>query len=320
MRNVVSILFISISSIVLAQDPCDDLNFLSIQYSPFTDSVVVISVENNSSELFDYPGFVLINSNGDTVAKEVVNYFGIGSQSVHSLEVRAGVQDPLQNFVGQLQLFTGFFSDQACSWDLDQSLCASEPCDSLIIGFQNWGGALVLGDFAWSVLDSNDVVLESGTFNMDTQLQYWQHGLCLTPGAYRYALLALGEPSGGGPTMTASNSSWYSSALISQYFNWTESNVMEVPFFLHCMDANSPNGIASSSAQPELLLLRQANWLSLQATTTIRRVELITVDGRSVGNFTCNSTQFQLPSLPTGIYVAKVMTENGEFIRKIAFI
>lgn len=320
MRNVLSILFISISSIVLAQDPCDDLNFLSIQYSPFTDSVVVISVENNSSQLFDYPGFVLINSDGDTVAKEMVNYFGIGSQSVHTLEVYGGMQDPLQNFQGQLQLHTLFYDELACSWNLDQSLCASEPCDSLIIGFENWGGALVLGDFAWSVLDSNDVVIESGTLTMDPELQYWQRGFCVSPGAYSYTLSALGEPSGGGPTMTVSASSWFSWAGSSQPFNWEEPNVMEVPFYLQCIDSESPSGTTFSSDEAELLVLRQADQLTLRSSQNIREVELISMDGKSMGTFVCNSTEFHLPTLPEGIYMVKVLTDERTFVRSIPVI
>ncbi len=63
------------STTAFAQGPCDALNLVSVGYSPFTDTVIVVSVENNNTtEIFDYPGFVLIDSNGDTVAQEIVNY------------------------------------------------------------------------------------------------------------------------------------------------------------------------------------------------------------------------------------------------------
>ena len=41
-----------------AQDPCNDLVLNSIRYSPFSDTVIVVEVTNNGSELFDHPGFV----------------------------------------------------------------------------------------------------------------------------------------------------------------------------------------------------------------------------------------------------------------------
>jgi hypothetical protein len=305
--------------LVNAQTECDSLDIISISYSPFTDSLIVVSVENSSSELFDYPGFVLIDSNGDTVAKESVNYFGIAGQSVHSMVVREGVHDPLLNFEGQLELFTGFFSDQACTWSLDQGLCASDPCDSLIITFQNWGGALVLGDFDWSVLDSTDAVVQSGTFNMDPQLQYWQHGFCLTPGTYRYTLVAQGEPSGGGPVMTVSSSSQYAFPFLQQYFNWEETNVMEVPFFLHCIDPNDPNGLAEGDETYELKVLRNGNQITLSASVPIRSVEIFSLGGKSVFNEPVNTDQFHLPMLPNGLYIVKATTDQQTFASKLFF-
>ena len=195
MKRILSLfLFISLVSFTKAQSPCDDLNFISIGYSPFTDTVVVVAVENNSTtEIFDYPGFILINTNGDTVAKEIVNYFGIGAQSVHLLQVRPGVQDPLQDFNGALQLYSGFYSDFECEWQLNETLCTENECDSIILAFENYGGALVLGDFAWSLFDSTETVLESGTFTMEAQGQHWEKRLCLPKGMYSYTLAALGQ-------------------------------------------------------------------------------------------------------------------------------
>lgn len=38
---------------------------------------IMLTVANGSSDLFDYPGFVLLDSEGDTLAKETVYYFGM---------------------------------------------------------------------------------------------------------------------------------------------------------------------------------------------------------------------------------------------------
>lgn len=319
MKHLCYISLFLIPILTQAQTACDSLEFFSIRYSPFTDSLVVISVQNNSSELFDYPGFVLIDSNGDTVAKEQVNYFGIGGQSVHSLVVYEGVHDPLENFNGQLELHTGFYSDLACSWNIDQGLCGSDLCDSLIITFQNWGGALVLGDFDWSVMDSTDAVIQSGTFNMDPQLQYWQHGFCLTPGTYRYTLVAQGEPSGGGPVMTVTNSTWFSAASLQRYFDWEATNVLEVPFFLHCIDPDAPNALAEVGGPHQLKVLRNDGLISLESDVSIRSVEIFSMDGKIITVLSCISNRCQLPVLPTGLYIVKALTDQETFSTKVFF-
>lgn len=312
MKHLFTLSILLLSVLAKAQTVCDSLEFVSVQYSPFTDSVVVVEVMNhNSNEIFDYPGFVLLDTNGDTVALETVNYFGIGETSIHSLNVRAGAHDPTTNFEGTLKLYSGFFEDFECEWDLDQTLCADSPCDSLIIGFQNWGGALVLGDFAWSVLDSTNTVIESGVLTMTANEQYWFRGFCLTPATYTYTLYALGQPSGGGPTMTASSNRWYGSAEISQYFDWNSGNTLEIPFFDFCISESSPNGIEDHQ-EGSLAISRMGEQIIVSSKTVVKHLEILSADGKLVGNFNPNSDRFVLPAnLTNGLYILRTETENG---------
>lgn len=319
MKHILPVLFFLFPALTNAQTVCDSLDFVSIGYSPFTDSLIIVQVENhNSMEIFDYPGFVLIDNNGDTLAKESVFYFGIGQQSVHTLEVRPGVLDPLENFSGNLELFTGFFSEQACSWSLDQSFCPQTECDSLILGFQNWGGALVIGDFAWSLLDSTQTVIESGVLTMTANEQYWFRGFCLPHAQYSFSLYALGQPSGGGPTMTASANSWFSSPTLSMPMDWNSGNVLDIPFYLHCI-SESPNGIQQAE-KASLEILRNGGRLSLRSNDSMKTVEVFSIDGKMIGSFNPNSSQFTWPlDVPTGLYLIRVETETGSFSQKVLF-
>ncbi|MCB9185466.1 MAG: hypothetical protein H6601_01815 [Flavobacteriales bacterium] len=294
MKHLFAFSLFLISTLANAQTVCDSLDFVSIKYSPFTDSIIIVDVENNNpNEIFSYPGFVLLNENGDTLAKESVFYFGIGEESVHSLDVRAGVHDPIDNFTGTLKLYSGFYETFECEWDLDQSLCANAPCDSLVIGFQNWGGALVLGSFAWSVLDSSGTVIESGVLDMTVNEQYWFHGLCLEPGEYSYNLYALGEPSGGGPTMTVSSSTVYAAPTISMPFDWFSGNVMEVPFYMHCVSSESPNSISETEAERPFIHQTDGQ-VSLQSRTAMLQIDVISADGKLIGTFSPNTNRFSL--------------------------
>jgi hypothetical protein len=45
---------------------------------PDNTNILHLEASNLSDDIFSYPGFVLYNTVGDTIAKETVNYFGIG--------------------------------------------------------------------------------------------------------------------------------------------------------------------------------------------------------------------------------------------------
>ncbi|MDC0303779.1 T9SS type A sorting domain-containing protein [Flavobacteriales bacterium] len=317
MNKILLLPFILFTSTLFAQEPCSQIDFVSIQYCPFTDTVIVVHVENNSAELFDYPGFVLIDISGDTVAKEQVHLFGIGSESVHTLEVRPGLHNPLNDFVGDLELHTGFFDTFECEWPMNQSLCANEPCDSLIIAFENWGGALVLGDFDWSINDGEGSVVESGTFTMDSIDQYWERGFCLLPDTYAYTLTALGQPSGGGPVMTATSSQPFFSPMIIEYFEWFNqlTKVMEIPFFSFC--AEPPNGIGNLSSNNEIHLRYEMALNQLISSQQIVGLHIYSAAGRLVYSANPKVKQVVLPILATGTYIAAVSTSKGEAMLRL---
>jgi hypothetical protein len=58
---------------------CDSLVITCCAFDSLGANTVTIFVSNPSSVLFDYPGFVLLDASMDTIAKETVNYFGIGT-------------------------------------------------------------------------------------------------------------------------------------------------------------------------------------------------------------------------------------------------
>ena len=74
--------------------PCDSVIVDYVQWAPFSDDAIEVHVFNNSSELFDYPGWVLFDSGGDTLAKEVVNFFGIASEELAHAQRASGRHDP----------------------------------------------------------------------------------------------------------------------------------------------------------------------------------------------------------------------------------
>lgn len=308
-------LFVTLSSFsVFAQTPCDSVDLISIQYSPFTDSLIIVEVSNESQiEIFSYPGFVLLDDNDDTLAVETVNYFGVTDQSLHTLSVRNGIHNPSSNFTGRLELHTNFYDVLACSWDINQSLCASTPCETVIVGLQNYGGALVIGDFHWSVENEFGLVADSGSFTMEAEEQYWLRDICLTPGSYVYNLTPLTSPSGGGPTLTVQSSLGFASPSLSEPLDWFNDPgaELEFPFFEFC--SSSPNTIDQLRTEAEVLVVRNGESISLQSDERVSSVLIYSMDGKLIHSSNPNSTNVQLPSnLSIGAYLLQ-LKQNGRF-------
>ena len=289
---------------LLAQDPCSGVTITSVQYHPFTDTAIVVQLQNGGPGFFSYPGIVLINNNGDTLAKEDVNLFGIGTESTHILTVSPGVADPLDIFIGELELHTGFYDSLACSWPLNQSLCITENCADMVIGLQNWGGALVVGNFDWSVTDTAGVVLESGNMTMVDTLQFWYHTICAPPGQYIYTLEALTEPSGGGPYLTVSDNNGFGGPQLSAPLDWFNQTGTElaVPFFIHCAN-NNPNAVLEMSKH-EFTIAYHEDGIVVSNLDGLRTLDIISIDGRKHSSLIPSGSSIKLPSdLSPGSYV-----------------
>lgn len=306
-----------VPSTLLAQGPCTDVTITSVQYHPFTDTAIVVHLVNNGAGLFSYPGFALINSNGDTLAVEDVNLFGIGQESMHILPINPGIADPLDIFQGDLELHTNFFDTLVCTWPLDQSLCVTEPCTDMVIGLQNWGGALVVGDFAWSVSDTLGNTIDSGVMTMVDSIQHWNHTICAPPGYYIYNMEALTPPSGGGPNITVSNNDGFYGPQLYAPLDWFNQSGTDlaVPFFEHCI-SSEPNSISTLSRevfevsyQNDLIVLSNVNpFISL---------ELIGLGGQTVSSIVANSSTVVLPTdIASGPYIVVGTYSDGSKVSK----
>ncbi|MEI7801269.1 MAG: T9SS type A sorting domain-containing protein [Bacteroidota bacterium] len=115
MKNAFSLLLILFSFSIQAQNlaQCDSL---VIDCCGFGLNTVTVTVSNTTTELFDYPGFILFNTNMDTIAKETVNYFGIGQgPQTFYMTVYTPFNLP---FTGYLNLYTSFYDSLDCSFPI----------------------------------------------------------------------------------------------------------------------------------------------------------------------------------------------------------
>lgn len=181
-----------------SEDPsCDDLDIVSIGWHPFTDSLLVVHVANTmENSAFGYPGFVLLDINGDTLAHETVIYKGIGTDSWHTLEVHEGAVLPEEPFQGILHLWTGFYQELACEWEPSIELCPPTECTALFPTLINLGNALGIGTYTWTITDDGTIMAQ-GQFELTAEVQSDQAETCLPPGAYQMTVTYDQEPTGG---------------------------------------------------------------------------------------------------------------------------
>lgn len=91
---------------------CDSILITNFDYTPDSLNRISLFAANANMDLISYPGFVVLNHLGDTMAKETVNYFGIGFfPQQHFLEV----YQPITNsFAGTIELHSWFYDSLRC--------------------------------------------------------------------------------------------------------------------------------------------------------------------------------------------------------------
>ena len=116
MKKAKSLLLFLMPALLVAQtsEYCDSVFIKCCDFNVITPNTITIQAANHSPYLFDYPAFVLMDGNQDTIAKETVNYFGIGNVfQAHHLDI---ITPPQLPFDGELLLFTGFYDTLWCNF------------------------------------------------------------------------------------------------------------------------------------------------------------------------------------------------------------
>jgi hypothetical protein len=257
-----------------AATACDSLILANVQWSPFSDSLLTVHVFNSTSTLFDYPGFILLDGNGDTLAQEVVNYFGLGFENWNSLTVSPEAELPTGTFNGTLELWTGFYEDLACSWELPVTLCPDELCSAIVPFIQNYGSGFSLGDFQYDIR-SDGMSVASGMLTLTAEEQFASDTVCLPPGNYEIELTAEQPSTGGQAFFGVGGDSWPQGPNVQ--VDYDTPATMPFTFFGPCID------IAQGITTP------QANGLTV--TQSEVQLRLQRADGQAIGSVQVFDTQ-----------------------------
>ena len=115
MRLTLALFLVCLTGWVHAQ-ACEDLVVHGVWLDPFDNQKINLLCSNMSFEnIFSYPGWKAVDTEGNVIAEEEVMYFGIGGTSYHVMDLVEpwqGGSDPVD---WVLELWTGFGEELACT-------------------------------------------------------------------------------------------------------------------------------------------------------------------------------------------------------------
>lgn len=287
-----------------SSNACDQLDILSVHWAPFTDTALVINVANNSAALFDYPNFILLGTAGDTLAQEAVSFFGLAGESWHVLRLQDGVSfiDPFVS--GTLELWTGFTTTLACSWNLeDAPLCPPPPCAPITFTLGNFGGQTISGDFGWTLTDASFAPFANGIFTLDPEHQSTEAAQCLPPGHYGLAVAPLGAPPPGGSLFYGVSGQGGITGP-SHAVSWDLPVIMPFSFYAPCTEGST--GFAMTSA-PAWTVGRSGDEVIVRNTAglPIGMVSVHDAVGRTVAIASSASNELRLTCPAQGLILVR---------------
>jgi len=294
---------------------CDSLDVISIQWHPFTDTSIVIHVSNmNLNTLFDYPNFILFDANGDTLAMEITNFFGIGIDNWHVLPLVQGAVVPESPFFGTLELWTGFTTELACSWTPLFDLCPADPCVAVYPTIQNFGGGLAIGEFDWTISDTNANIMGSGTWTMTDTIQYVQDTICLPPGSYTMDCFPQDPPSGGQSTFGIQAAGWLNGPNTPVV--WSLPTPLEFDLFEACIDGTNGLPNVALANEPSIQIIGTTAYISNSGSEPLGSIILYDAQGKSVVTKVVNknSASLDLQGLAVGMHILRVGSYSQRLI------
>lgn len=281
--------------------PCSELD-VELQWHPFTDTALVVHVQHNTVEVFDYPNFILFDAQGDTIAIEQVESFSFPQDSWHILPLLDGVSLSGAPFNGRLELWTGFGSTLACSWEDLFDLCPPPPCAPLLPTLMNLGGALVLGTFDYQINDGTGAVVGTGTWTFTEEVQSAADSLCLPAGHYTMQVFPQQDPTGGYAVFSVQAPGWFSGPSAAVYQDVP--NTMAFGFHLPC--ATGPQSIVEA----ELGMITVANvpggvWISTLDHRALGDLSVFDAQGRRIGHHRGAGDRLFIPFDAPGVRILR---------------
>ena len=320
--NLLALALVLHSTHGFAQSTCADLNINAVTYAAFNDSAIEVVAQAAEGSFFSYPAFHLVDAGGDTITREQVTFFGIGSNpQTHSSVLQPGQLLPPPSFTGTLVLtHQGMNGTETCTYPLSESLCPAEACTPFRVYFFNTG-SVVNASFNWQITDVNGATVSNGTWDISTTtVQMDEEEVCLPAGDYTLRAQQTNGPTGSyryGVTRNdgVTNGPW-------SIFFQNQPNLLPFRYFGPCIAGL--NAITEmTDAAPIISVVDRSITVATADGSGIGAVELYDATGRITHNSRTSSPQTMLDASAraAGPYLLRVAAPNGRiFTQRILIL
>ena len=304
---------------------CDSIAIGDIRYSAFDAGIIEVPAAALNGACVGYPSFNLYDQNGDTLAKETVNFFCLSFGpwlGIHELQVFPGANLGTGPQLLTLELFSGFGDTLVCAWDLMVDLCPPDSCVYAQLTFSDWHDQLVQDGVYWFLEDPLGGTVGSGVFQMDGVNRNAEDSVCIAPGTDYYLWVSpftqvnvfdsinLAVSSNGGIT-----------SLINYHQNDSFPSDMFFDWYGDCADGT--NAILEVE-QPSFQAWQHGAWLFIQQEQIGQFQELRLLDGQgqAVRSLPMSGERsvVNVEGLAPGVYIVQALARSGVFAARKVWV
>lgn len=298
---------------------CDSVDIVSVHYNPFDMGQLLVHVQNNNQqEIFDYPGFKLLNTTNDTVAAEMVNFFGISAESVHHLNTTLTGYLPGDVFSGELLLYSNFYDSLRCIFPVSEELVPDEGCTEFYISTTDWSENIMQSIY-WTITDEDGSVVETGEHDHTIQDYTLYDTICL-PNNNCYTLnISADNPLEGNSDITIT----YLGFWVSEGSQMAQGSTQYSRNFsvYYCDSLLSVGQVEAQSQKVNVTpnpIVDQLN-ISWEGKASYHTMEVFDIEGRKVRAEAINTQRLailHLEELQSGVYTLRLTGDEGVVTRK----
>lgn len=300
------------------QTICDSIDVKHVRYDLFeSTSFVEVVAKSESTMQLSYPRFQLVDANGVLIAKQAEPNFFLMSDYYAGFKLSLETTSSNSIFPDSKLLF--YSSDSLlCEFTDDYDLCTSQ-CSPMGISTFTLGQPANRRSFDFEVKDENAQTVATGSLVVDTASYYDSDSVCLTAGDYTVAYTET-ETTGPQNIRFAASRPYgiFGPSEISDQGDVS----LEFTVLEKCIEEDSVTGLTHApSASLPYALLQSKDRLEIQSVsgTSIKGVQLIDVQGRTVYNQPMNQTNVRLntESVPPSIYILRMTLGADVFSSKV---
>lgn len=141
---------------------CDSLSIIDVRLSPFDiNQIMVRSAYSDFDNFISYPGFSMVDDEGYILALETVNYFGMSTEQVHTLEIVNLSVEPDVPVETHLELWSFFFEELECVQTGEFLLWPLEECTTVKLTFSGFGGGPIEAAYTCEIQNQSGEIVAS---------------------------------------------------------------------------------------------------------------------------------------------------------------